>query len=293
MTSDQVLSFDEIMQIIHAAEKLGVEKIRLTGGEPLLRRNIHQLISRIHSETGIKDIALTSNGLLLAKQARQLRECGLKRVNLSLDAVDPTVFAAMSGGYGHPDRVIDAMRSALDVGLKVKLNTVIKRGINENQIVPLLRLAMEFQVEIRFIEYMDVGASNGWERSQVFSESEILKMAEQTFGSVRSIPEDPLAVSRTYSLTEHGNYRWGIIASISRPFCGGCVRARVSSNGKLYTCLFSQHGYDLRGYLREGRQDQLLSALEQIWIRRDDRYSELRDSSSAHHERIEMSYIGG
>ena len=294
LSRKELLSFDQILEITKAAEKMGVEKVRLTGGEPLLRRNIDQLIARIHDETQIEDIALTTNGLLLARQAAQLKASGLKRVNLSLDALDENVFAGMSGGFGSPEQVLEALDASLEAGLRVKVNSVIRRGVNDNQIQSLIRLGIEKAVEVRFIEYMDVGASNGWERQQVFSEAEILNRVEAEFGKTISQPVEAMAVARNYVLPEQGHYEWGVIASITRPFCGGCVRSRISADGKLYTCLFSDHGFDLRPYFsKSSDSDNLLNQMRRIWLGRKDRYSEERETSQPSTERVEMSFIGG
>ena len=294
----ELLSFDAILRIIRAAETLGVEKVRLTGGEPLLRRKLDILIARIAAETGVRDIALTTNGLLLADRVRDLKRAGLQRVNLSLDALDAATFSRMSGGYGDPERVLAALDASIDAGVKVKINSVIRRNVNDDQILPLLKLAMQRGVEVRFIEYMDVGASNGWQRSQVFSESEILERITTEMGPVRALPCEWSAVARRYELESHANCRWGVIASITRPFCGGCVRARISADGKLYTCLFSDHGTDLRPSLAPDQApDAVIDTLREVWLQRSDRYSEQRDAartettSPAH--RVEMSYIGG
>ncbi len=294
METKDLLTFDDIIRVIQAAEQLGVEKVRLTGGEPLLRKNIDQLIARIDSETGIRDIALTTNGLLLARKAAQLKASGLHRVNLSLDALDPEIFNRMSGGYGSPDRVIAALDACMEQGMQVKLNTVVRRGVNDDQILPLLRFGMQRGVEVRFIEYMDVGSSNGWARADVFSETEILEQVQLGLGAVQRLPVDVTAVARSFTLPEFDHYRWGIIASITRPFCGGCVRARVSANGKLYTCLFSDHGHDLSAFLGpEAEETKLLQVMKDCWLGRKDQYSELRETLPHSRERVEMSYIGG
>ena len=294
LSRDKLLSFDDIVRIVQVAEKFGVEKVRLTGGEPLLRRGIDTLISRLRAETTVEDIALTTNGLLLARDIERLKKSGLGRVNLSLDALDPETFRAMSGGLGDPERVLHGLNRCLEHGLKVKINSVIKRGVNEGQIIPLMQLGMKHGVEVRFIEYMDVGASNGWERTQVFSETEILEVVTAEFGTSQALPVDPTAVARNFLLKGQREYRWGIIASVTRPFCGGCVRARIAADGKLFTCLFSDAGHDLRPYLGSDEKLPLLEAsMAGIWGRRKDRYSEQRGAVGRSSDRVEMSYIGG
>lgn len=289
-----LLSFDSILHIIRAGEALGVEKVRLTGGEPLLRRHLDTLIARIDGETGIRDIALTTNGLLLAPRIRDLQRSGLRRVNLSLDALNPETFSQMGGGYGSPGRVLEALQSCLDAGVGVKINCVVRRGVNDHQILPLLELGIQQGVEVRFIEYMDVGASNGWKRSQVFSEADILDRVASTWGPVNQLPSDLTAVARGFELASQPGYQWGVIASITRPFCGGCVRARISADGKLYTCLFSDRGIDLKPSLEAERPaEAVFEAMRECWIGRKDRYSELRDSAAGSSNRVEMSYIGG
>jgi GTP 3',8-cyclase len=287
------LSFDEIIRLAKAACSLGVRKIRLTGGEPLLRRGVVDLVARLRQETPIQDLALTTNGLLLPRLADALKSAGLHRVNLSLDALSPEVFLAMSGGYGSVQQVIAAAHRCLELGLPLKLNAVVKRGVNEGEVVGLLEFTRKLGVPMRFIEYMDVGGSNDWRRDQVVSEQEILSQVRAHLGPTRSQPEDPFSVARHYQL-ERDDYEFGVIASITRPFCGGCVRARLSSDGKLFTCLFSNTGHDLRSLLRSGAPDEVLhDRFAGIWGKREDRYSELRAAQGDAQPKVEMSYIGG
>jgi cyclic pyranopterin phosphate synthase len=294
LSRKQLLSFSEIVRIVKASEPLGVKKIRLTGGEPLLRRGIEDVIQQISSETSIVDIALTTNGLRLPQKAALLKSKGLVRVNLSFDALDPEVFHQMSGGYGALSQVLEALDACLETGLEVKINTVVKRGVNDGEIVELLALGIERGVEVRFIEYMDVGLSNGWQRKHVFTESEMLKKISAAFGVPEALPVDPMAVSRGYVLPEQNDYKWGVIASVTRPFCGGCVRARVSADGKLYTCLFSNHGHDLRPFLQTTSGiSELQKRIAGLWAGRSDQYSQLRNTADTISDRVEMSYIGG
>ena len=294
LSRKELISFDDVVRIVKVAEGFGVEKVRLTGGEPLLRRGLDDLVSRIHNETKVGDIALTTNGLLLGRSIEKLKQNGLKRVNLSLDALDPTTFLEMSGGLGDPAKVLHGLDRCLEHGVKVKINTVVKRGVNEHQILPLLHLGMKHGVEVRFIEFMDVGASNGWQRTQVFSEREILERVSEEFGPVRALAVDPMAVARNYCLDEQQGYTWGVIASVTRPFCAGCVRARVAADGKLYTCLFSDRGHDLKPVLGSDEKiPDLKQAIASIWTGRKDRYSELRGSIEKSASKVEVSYIGG
>lgn len=293
LKSSEQLSFDEIIRIARISESLGVEKIRLTGGEPLMRRKVPELLKRLTQETNIKDIALTTNGLLLPRVAAELKACGLKRVNLSLDALDPETFRKMSGGFGELKQILKAVEVCNDLEIPLKINTVLRKGVNDSQILPLLEFGIKQRVEIRFIEYMDVGCSNAWDESEVIRESDILNIISASYGEVNHLPTNPTAVARTFQIVS-ASYVFGVIASITRPFCGGCVRGRISSDGKLYTCLFSNTGYDLKSVMRNGISDaDLLEKFANIWRIRSDRYSELRDGLDKSSEKIEMSYIGG
>jgi GTP 3',8-cyclase len=293
LKSKQLLTFSEIVRIARISESLGVEKIRLTGGEPLLRRKMPDLVKQLKNETGVKDIALTTNGLLLPRLAAQLKKNGLNRVNLSLDALDPVTFKLMSGGFGDLSRVTHAVDICQELEIPVKINTVLKKGFNDSQIIPLLEYGMRKGLEVRFIEYMDVGCSNKWDRAEVFDEKAMLETISHHFGWVSPLLADPTAVARYYRISQK-SYTFGIIASISRPFCTGCVRGRISSDGKLYTCLFADSGYDLRELLRsEMRDSDILEQLRKVWMLRADRYSELRSDSGQNVNSIEMPYIGG
>ena len=293
LKSKQLLTFSEIVRLARIAESFGIQKIRLTGGEPLLRRKMPDLVKQLSNETGIQDIALTTNGLLLPKYAVQLKKNGLKRINLSLDALDTLTFRKMSGGYGNLETVVRAIELCRELEFPMKINAVLKNGVNDNQIVPLLEFGMRRGIEVRFIEYMDVGNSNHWIRADVVSEKAILDTLSRYFGWIAPMPDTPTAVSRYYRIAER-NYVFGIIASISRPFCGGCVRARISSDGKLYTCLFANTGFDLRELLRSGIDDaEIREQLRRVWQLRDDRYSELRGITGKKTGSVEMPYIGG
>jgi cyclic pyranopterin phosphate synthase len=289
--SDQ-LTAAEIIRLGRMFASLGVVKIRLTGGEPLLRRDLLDIVAGL-SRLDLEDLALTTNGALLARHARALREAGLQRVTVSLDSLDPAVFAAMSDTSVQLETVLAGIDAALDAGLApVKLNCVLQRGRNETAIVPLVDFARSRGLQLRFIEYMDVGTANGWRRDEVVSAEEILA----TVGRVHPLAaadREPGAVARRYRFADGGG-ELGIIASVTEPFCGDCSRARLGSDGKLYTCLFATAGLDLREPLRRGADDEELSTLvTRRWQGRDDRYSELRAGLRAPLEHIEMSYIGG
>jgi len=265
----ELLDFDALTAVARAFVALGVKKIRLTGGEPLLRPRLPELIARLRRLGAGIDLALTTNGGRLAAMAGELRAAGLDRVNVSLDALDPAVAAAMAGRAHSPAKVIDAVQAAEEAGLGVKLNAVVKRGVNDSEIQPLARLARERGWTLRFIEYMDVGASNGWRERDVVTGAEIRAQLDPLEPLP---PQSPGDVARRYRYAD-GSGEVGFIESISAPFCGGCTRARVSAVGELFTCLFAAHGQDLKPWLAAG---ELETRLAQIWSRRTDRYSEER-----------------
>lgn len=293
-----LLSFEEIVRLVRIFIGHGVEKIRLTGGEPLLRKDLEHLVamlSELRTAAGAPlDLTLTTNGALLARKAQALRAAGLRRITVSLDAIDDPVFRAMNDVDFPVADVLDGIRAAEDAGLSpLKVNMVVKRGVNDAQIVPMAEHFRGSGHILRFIEFMDVGASNGWRMDDVLPSSEVLRRISERF---------PLeAVEPNYSgeVAERWRYRdgggeIGVISSVTAPFCGGCTRARLSTEGRLYTCLFAQSGHDLRGLLRGGFSDvQISGALGALWSRRSDRYSEIRSEATASLRKIEMSYIGG
>jgi len=292
---DQLLSFEEITRIVRVAAGLGVEKIRLTGGEPLLRRDLDQLVGQLAKIAGIRDLALTTNGALLAAQAQSLARAGLRRVTVSLDSLDDSVFAAMND-VGFPvARVLEGIEAAAAAGLApVKINMVVKRGVNDADV---LTMAERFRCSghlLRFIEYMDVGASNGWRLDEVVPAGEIVQRIAERWPLEPLEPNYPGEVASRYRYTD-GAGEIGLIASVTQPFCQGCTRARLSADGKLYTCLFATAGHDMRAILRAGADDETLSnRLAEIWTRRHDRYSEQRTHATTRlQRRVEMSYIGG
>ena len=290
----EILSFEEITRVVGAAALLGVAKVRLTGGEPLLRRDLDVLVAMLAEVDGITDLALTTNGALLAGKAHRLRAAGLAPVTVSLDSVDEAVFAAMNDAGVPLGRVLDGIAAALDAGFRpVKLNTVVKRGVNDDGLAELAQFARERGLVARFIEYMDVGTTNGWRLDDVVPAAEIVRRIDA------ALPLEPAEANYRGEVARRWRYRdgsgeIGVIASVTQPFCSDCTRARLSTDGKLYTCLFAGAGHDLRALLRAGTSDQALrEALAKIWTGRADRYSEQRTTLTAPTRRIEMSYIGG
>ena len=290
----EILSFEEIVRCVGIFTTLGVKKVRLTGGEPLLRKRVETLIESIASTAGVEDVSLTTNGSALsATRARDLKSAGLSRVTISLDALDQAVFSAISGSDFPVARVLSAIDWAAAAGLPVKINTVVRRGVNDHQVLPMARRFHGSGHVLRFIEYMDVGTTNGWRMDDVFSASEIAGLIDA------EMPIEPLRANYRGEVARRWRYRdgggeIGIIASVTQPFCADCSRMRLSSEGRLYTCLFAGHGYNLRRALRSGDSDKALGEwISGIWRRREDRYSELRSESTIALKKVEMSYIGG
>jgi cyclic pyranopterin phosphate synthase len=295
MKSSELLSFEEIVRVARIFAGLGVQKVRLTGGEPLLRHGIERLIEQLVEIDGIDDVAMTTNGSLLAKKAQSLRDAGLNRVTVSLDSLDPETFRAMSDVKIPLSRVIEGIAAAAEAGLTpVKLNTVVKRGVNDGQgILDLAAFGREHGYVVRFIEFMDVGATNGWCLDEVVPAAEVV----ETIGAVWPVePVDPDYVGEVAARYRYldGSGELGVITSISQPFCGTCTRARLSAKGELYTCLFAGVGHDLRGPLRDGATDEELEKrVTGIWKARTDRYSAQRTTATLGLPKVEMSYIGG
>ncbi|AOX18019.1 molybdenum cofactor biosynthesis protein A [Kozakia baliensis NRIC 0488] len=290
------LSFDEIERVACVAASFGVTKLRLTGGEPLLRPQLPELIARLAAIPGIEDVALTTNGVLLERHAAALKQAGLHRITVSLDSLDPAIFARMSGGRAQLTPVLESIASAQALGFAggVKLNTVVQRGVNDEGVLDLLDYFRNTGVVVRFIEYMDVGNRNGWEREDVVTSRDLLTRI------VTRWPLEPLSPHYRGEVAKRYRYRdgageIGFISSVSEPFCGDCSRARLSSEGQIYTCLFATKGTDLRRILREEDDAALQKALAQVWRDRTDRYSEERAERRADKARgkIEMHYIGG
>ncbi len=295
MDSSELLTFEEIVRLTRVFAGMGVRKVRLTGGEPLLRHGIERLIEQLIGIDGIDDVAMTTNGSLLAKKVHSLRDAGLTRVTVSLDSLDPATFKAMSDVKIPVSRVIDGIAAAADAGLTpVKVNTVVKRGMNDGPgILDLAAFGRDHGYVVRFIEFMDVGATNGWCLDEVVPAAAIVDIINAVW------PIEPLAA--TYLGEVAARYRYldgsgevGVITSITQPFCGTCTRARLSAKGELYTCLFTGLGHDLRAPLRDGAtDDELDQRVRSIWKARTDRYSAQRTTATLGLPKVEMSYIGG
>jgi len=291
----EILSFEEITRLTRIFVARDVEKVRLTGGEPTLRRGLPKLVSMLREIEGVKDLTLTTNGSRLAEMARELRDAGLDRVTVSLDSLDDAVFRAMNDVDFPVSRVLEGIDEAARVGLTpVKVNMVVKRGVNEHTVVDFARHFRDTGHIVRFIEYMDVGNSNGWRLDDVVSAAEIVAMIDREMALEPLEPQYRGEVAERYRYRD-GSGEIGVIASVSQPFCGDCTRARISADGRLYTCLFGVIGHDLRKLLRSGKTDEEIAAfVERVWSRRSDRYSELRASETPELARKpEMSYIGG
>lgn len=294
LDSSERLSFGEILRVVGIFAGLGVEKLRITGGEPLLRPGLADLIGDLSRIEGIRDIALTTNGVLLAQHAAALKAAGLDRVTVSLDSLDDQVFRTMSGGRGGKHRVLEGIAEAVQAGLTpIKINAVIKRGVNDHTALDLVDHFRGTGVIVRFIEYMDVGTINHWRQSETVPSAELVKLLSDRW------PMQP--VERNYHGEVANRYQFdddagevGFISSVSAPFCGSCTRARISSDGQIFTCLFSSRGTDLKGPLRAGSDDaELREIISQIWHKRADRYSELRAEQGDTGDKVEMYYIGG
>jgi GTP 3',8-cyclase len=288
----EILSFEEIARVARAFHGLGVRKLRLTGGEPLLRRDLERLVAML-AELPEVDVTLTTNGALLARKAQLLADAGLSRVTVSLDSLDDAVFRAMNDVDVPIDRVLEGIDAAAAAGLPVKVNTVVKRGLNDDGILGLAGRFRGTGHVLRFIEFMDVGHTNGWRLDDVVPAAEIVALIDAEHPLEPVEPGYRGETARRWRYAD-GAGEIGVIASVTQPFCGDCTRARLSADGKLYTCLFATTGRDLRSLLREGADDDaLLGHLSHAWRVREDQYSELRTSATAELPKVEMSYIGG
>ena len=291
LPKEEILTFDELVRTVRASVSLGVTKVRLTGGEPLLRRNAEDLVAMIAAVPGVKDLAMTTNGILLNHQAGPMKAAGLDRVTVSLDALNAEVFAKMNGVGAKLERVLLGIRSAQEVGLPVKVNMVVQRGVNEQEILPMVEWCREAGITLRMIEFMDVGETNGWETKHVVTADEILALVEKSFPLEAVAPDYPGEVAKRWSFAD-GRGEIGIISSVSQPFCGDCSRLRVSAEGKVFTCLFAAKGADLRHCLRTADSDEeIVNFLKGLWGHRSDRYSEERGEVKK--AKAEMSYLGG
>ena len=290
----EVLDFEEIERIVRASVALGVRKVRLTGGEPLVRRNLERLVGMLAAIPAIEDLTLTTNASLLASRATGLADAGLRRVTVSLDALDDKTFMAMNDvGFG-VERVLDGIAAADGAGLgPVKVNTVVRRGINEHAVLDLAERFRGTDTVVRFIEYMDVGHTNGWRMDDVLPAADVVAAIHARW------PLEPVDSAYRGEVAQRWRYRdgageIGVISSVTQPFCGDCTRARLSADGQLFTCLFATSGHDLRALLRSGvTHGALADAVRTIWSGRSDRYSELRSLETLDLPKVEMSFIGG
>jgi cyclic pyranopterin phosphate synthase len=288
----ELLTFEEIARLARIFAGLGVEKVRLTGGEPLIRRDVERLVELLAGVPGL-DLTLTTNGAVLAQKADALAEAGLGRITVSLDSLDDDVFRAMNDVDFPVARVLEGIDAAAAAGLPVKVNAVVKRGLNEDSVLAMARHFRGSGHVLRFIEYMDVGHTNGWRLDDVVPAAEIVATIDS------ELPLEPLPPRYPGEVAERFRYRdgageIGVIASVTRPFCGACTRARLSADGSLYTCLFATTGHDLRALVRAGGDDaEIAAAIGGIWRVRGDRYSEIRSAATRDLPKVEMSYIGG
>ncbi|WP_233713297.1 GTP 3',8-cyclase MoaA [Lederbergia citri] len=294
LNKDEILSFEEIERLARIFSKLGVKKLRITGGEPLMRKNIALLISKLNEIEGITDIGLTTNGVLLVKQSKELYEAGLRRLNISLDALDNEIFQKMNGRGVKSDVVLRGIETALNTGFSVKVNMVVQKGVNDSQIIPMAKHFRDMGITLRFIEYMDVGNTNGWNWNQVVTKKEIYDLLSEHF-TLKPVDSNYYGeVAKRYKYKD-SETEVGFITSVSESFCSTCTRARISADGKFYTCLFAAKGHDLKSLLRNIDDDeQILNEISGIWQNRNDRYSDERVIGSvSSSKKIEMSYIGG
>jgi len=294
LKSAERLDFDEIVRLARLSASLGVCKLRITGGEPLLRPNLSDLIGDLSTLPGIDDIALTTNGVLLAKYATELKAAGLSRITVSLDSLDPDVFAKMSGGFGGVEEVLAGIEAAQRAGLTpIKVNVVVQRGVNDHTVLPMIEHFRGTGVIVRLIEYMDVGNRNEWQADLVVPSRDLLASIRQRWPLSPRERDYRGEVAERYAFDD-GAGEVGFISSVTQPFCQDCSRSRLSSDGKLYTCLFATVGTDLRAPLRAGASDaELLELLSGTWRRRGDRYSELRGGMPLFGRKVEMFHIGG
>ena len=298
LPQSSLLTFEEIERLVRIVVAHGVQKVRLTGGEPLLRKNIERLIEKLAAIPGPEgtpiDLTLTTNGSLLTRKARALADAGLRRVTVSLDGIEDGPFRAMNDVDFPVADVLAGIEAADAAGLRpLKINMVVKRGVNDDQIVPMARWFKGSGHIVRFIEFMDVGASNGWRLDDVVPSAQVVRQLDEALGIEPVDPNYPGEVAQRWRYRD-GSGEVGVISSVTQPFCATCTRARLSTEGRLYTCLFATGGHDLRALLREGHSDaQIAAAIAAIWHPRADRYSEVRSSATQGLAKIEMSYIGG
>lgn len=294
LPKDELLTFDELTRIAAQYAELGIKKIRITGGEPLLRRNLHLLIKQLNGIPGIEDIGLTTNGMLLKKHGKVLYDAGLRRLNISLDALDE-VFEEVNGRGIKAETILDQIDYAKTLGFNIKVNMVVQKGMNDHQILAMADYFKKRHITLRFIEFMDVGNDNGWNFDKVLTKTEMIELLQQHFNIAPVLPQYYGEVAKYY---EHDNGATiGFITSVSESFCSSCTRVRLSSEGKIYGCLFASSGFDLKSFVRHGVTDtELKNQLINIWKQRDDRYSDERTAETVKNrqrQKINMNYIGG
>lgn len=293
LPKDEILRFGEIERIAKRFVRMGVSKIRLTGGEPLLRRDLTDLVARLANIDGVNDLAMTTNAALLEKYAAGLKSAGLHRVTVSLDALDAEIFGKMNGVGASPERVIAGVDAALSVGLGVKVNAVIKRGVNDHEVLALANFARDRAISMRYIEYMDTGNVNGWKLDEVVPSHELLEILSKEISLVKGSRAAGETAQR-YEVEGEEGFEIGFISSVTQPFCSACNRARLSADGKIFTCLFASEGMDIKKFIRDGASDEEVdNLLGKIWSNRNDHYSELRSSLTENLPKAEMSYLGG
>ncbi|MDQ0268769.1 GTP 3',8-cyclase MoaA [Cytobacillus purgationiresistens] len=294
LPKNELLSYEEIERLAKIFVSLGVEKIRLTGGEPLLRKELPTLVAKLAKIEGLSDIGLTTNGVLLPKYAKDLKEAGLQRVNISLDSLKDELFGEINGRNVGVKPVIKGIKAAQEAGLGVKINMVVKKGLNDEEIIPMAKFCKDNELQLRFIEYMDVGSTNGWRMDDVVTKKEIYDMLKEHYLLEPVDPDYFGEVAKRYRY-EGTNVDVGFITSVSESFCSSCTRSRLSANGQLYTCLFNGEGHDIKTFIRSGVTDEDISGfVSGIWHKRNDRYSDERtDETRAKRKKLEMSYIGG
>jgi cyclic pyranopterin phosphate synthase len=289
-----LLTFEEITRVVNIAVELGVTKVRITGGEPLVRQNIEELIGMIAAVDGVEDLAMTTNAYLLSGYAQKLKDAGLQRITVSLDSLEDDIFQKMNGRGFSTARVLDGIKAAKEAGLQpIKINAVVQKGVNNHTVVGLAEWCKSNGHTPRFIEYMDVGTLNDWKLEQVVAADEIVELIRQKFPADPVNPTYPGEVAKRYRYKD-GEGEFGVISSVSQPFCGDCSRMRLSPEGKAVTCLFAESGTDLRKWLRNGStDDQIKDAIIGIWGEREDRYSEERSEETVKRKKVEMYHIGG
>lgn len=294
LPKNELLSFEEMERFAKLFASLGVKKLRLTGGEPLMRRDLPDLIAKLTKIEGIEDIGLTTNGVLLGQYAQPLYDAGLRRLNMSLDAMNPELFGKMNGRGIKPELILKNIDRAKEIGFTIKMNMVVQKGVNESEILPMAAYFKERGITLRFIEFMDVGNDNGWSFEKVVTKKEIYEMLRVEYEMEPAEEEYYGEVAKRYRYLDNGA-EVGFITSVSESFCSTCTRARLSSDGKLYTCLFASSGFDLRELIRSGMSDEeLLEAITGVWQGRGDRYSDERTEQTVkNRKKINMSYIGG